>query len=113
MDLSWVSTGCAVIAAGAAIFATIRNRGQDSDTHVDERIKLAVGVKLTEIESGIRELRYMIPSRDVQTQDGHRITTLQNQHEEMKRHVDSLFDRVRAIENGCAANGHQKATPNG
>ena len=52
MDVgAWVSVGCAVVAAMAAVAASLRDRSKDSDQHIDERIELAVGSRLTKIEA--------------------------------------------------------------
>lgn len=109
MDSTWVSMGFAAIGAGGVVFTVLRNRGQDNDHRIDERIELSVGKELTEIKAGIRELRGLIPSRDVQIQDSARITELERRLGDQSKNLSECFKRIRDIETTCAASGHKGA----
>lgn len=107
MDVgAWVSVGCAMVAAVAAVAASLRDRSKDSDQHIDERIELAVGSRLTKIEATLDKLTERIPSRDIQTLDGQRIADLERRADDTKKDLDECFQRLRAVEQSCARQGH-------
>lgn len=106
MDYAALSAGCAVVAAGAAVWSVFRGRSQDTDKHIDERIEIAVGSRLTKIEASLGLLAERIPSRDVQVADSGRIDDTLRRVSKLESDLDSAFQRIRDLETNCASRGH-------
>ena len=106
MDSSLISAGCAVVAAGAAIISAIRNRSQDTDHHIDERIELNVGSRLTKMEGTLAVLAERIPSRDIQVQDSGRIDDTIRRLAKVEQDLAEAFNRIRSVETNCAGRNH-------
>lgn len=106
MDASWITTGGSVLAAAAAWAAILRNRSSDTDKHIDERIELAVGSRLTKIEASLGLLAERIPSRDVQVADSGRIDDVVRRLDKQERDLAEAFRRLRDVETTCAQRGH-------
>ena len=95
-----------LIASASAVYAAYRSNRSDSDARIDERIVLKFGERITVIEAICRELRDHAPSRDVQTQDNQRLLELERRANQTDRNFDECFQRLRALEQSCARNGH-------
>lgn len=106
MEMSWVATGCSVVTAIIAFAAWKRNGNQDSKSFVDERIKVTVGIELAEIKSALNLMNERIPSRDMQNQDNQKIIEVLRRIDQHDRDLNECFQRLRAVEQSCARNGH-------